>query len=369
MSEPSPDKPKPAAVPPTPRLRFRLVHALYAMTLLGSSLAAFGARGIIPALVVLGVWTLAFLSSSRPRALARACLLLLLGFCCVGVLLPAVQPPSRTRPRVSCSNNLKNISLALQNYHDTYGQFPPAYVPDENGKPMHSWRVLILPFMTYRNLYDTYDFDQPWDGPNNRKLAENAPEVYACPTRPASGGQANSHSSYFAVVGPRTVWPGAASRRMKEIESADGTSQTLMVVEAHLPDVAWSEPRDLSLDEGVRLLISKDPPHAGGHVREDFFYAYYDGRNAAMADTSIRFLHQGLSSEAATALLIVDDGDSLREDLSRSGTVSAKRLNLGNCYRLAVFVLLTLFPLPWVWISPRRTDEQKNEEQAADLRS
>jgi hypothetical protein len=66
-------------------------------------------------------------------------------------------------------NNLKQIGLALRNYHDAYGRFPPAYVADGHGPPMHSRRVLILPWLEKREIYDRYRFDEPWDGPNNRK--------------------------------------------------------------------------------------------------------------------------------------------------------------------------------------------------------
>ena len=57
--------------------------------------------------------------------------------------------------------NLKEIALAIHNYHDVYQRFPPAYVADEDGKPMHSWRVLVLEFIrdpTAKQLYNQYDF-------------------------------------------------------------------------------------------------------------------------------------------------------------------------------------------------------------------
>jgi len=73
-----------------------------------------------------------------------------------------------------CSGHLCQISLALHNYHDVFGCFPPAYIADSRGRPMHSWRVLILPFMEQVALYNAYHFEEPWDGPNNRKLARMA---------------------------------------------------------------------------------------------------------------------------------------------------------------------------------------------------
>lgn len=354
MSE-SPSDEQTCAVAQPHRIRLRIVHILYVVALLASGLATFGARGMVPSLVVLGVWTPVFVSRSRPRAWATVCLLMVIGFCVLGVVLPALRP-TRTRPyRMSCNNNLKNIGLALNNYHDTYGTFPPAHIPDKNGKPIHSWRVLILPFMEYRNLYDAYDFTEPWDGPKNRKLLVKMPAPYVCPDRPASGEQDGLHISYFAVVGPKTMWPDAKSRQIREIKDADGTSHTLLVIEALVPEVAWSEPRDLSYDEAVRLLSSRDSRRVGGHLVEDFFYEHYFSRHAALVDGSVHFVHRGLPRETATALLTIDDGYGLEEGWSSSGNVSAKRPKLGNWYRLAVFVLLMILPLPWVWISPRRS--------------
>jgi hypothetical protein len=93
----------------------------------------------------------------------------------IAFLLPAVRSARGAAYRSHCSSNLKQIALALHNYHDTFGAFPPAYVADESGKPMHSWRVLILPFLESSPLYDKYRFDEPWDGPNNRQLLKHMP--------------------------------------------------------------------------------------------------------------------------------------------------------------------------------------------------
>src|SRR5436190_7601184 len=81
----------------------------------------------------------------------------------VALLLPAMRFGTREAARrMQCSNHLKQIGLALQNYHDEYKSLPPAYIADTEGKPMHSWRVLILPFMEQKPLYDKYDFNEPW---------------------------------------------------------------------------------------------------------------------------------------------------------------------------------------------------------------
>src|SRR5688500_8670454 len=67
--------------------------------------------------------------------------------------------------RSSCLGHCCQLGIALHSYHDEYGSFPPAYVADANGKPMHSWRVLILPFIEEQALYQRYRFNEPWNGP------------------------------------------------------------------------------------------------------------------------------------------------------------------------------------------------------------
>ena len=74
---------------------------------------------------------------------------------------------------------------ALQAYHQANGCFPPAYIADKNGKPMHSWRVLILPYLDYDDLYKAYDFSEPWDGPKNKTAAGHAAS-WSMPARATS---------------------------------------------------------------------------------------------------------------------------------------------------------------------------------------
>src|SRR4051812_9073955 len=81
-------------------------------------------------------------------------------------LSPSTGPREASK-RTQCKNNLKEIALALHNYHEAYGCFPPAYIADKDGRPMHSWRVLILPYLDEKPLYLKYRFDEPWNGPHN----------------------------------------------------------------------------------------------------------------------------------------------------------------------------------------------------------
>lgn len=138
---------------------------------------------------------------------------------------------------------LKCLGLAFHNYHDVYGSFPPAYLADEQGRPMHSWRALILPFVEQHELYDQYRFDEPWDGPNNSQLADRMPRTFHMPSEPPS----SSRTNIVAIVGEPTAFPGARATRLRDFR--DGTEYTILLTEIADSDILWLEPRDLCFEE------------------------------------------------------------------------------------------------------------------------
>lgn len=190
--------------------------------------------------------------------------------------------------------------MALQQYHDAFGCFPPAYVADENARPMHSWRVLILPFVDQQELYKRYRFDEPWDGPNNRKLHDVIVPLYSCPSEPKRG----SATSYVVVTGPETAWRGGTSLSLGDIR--DGTSQTISVAEVASGSVHWMEPRDLEFDRMSFTIDSSDKAvgleshHPGG-------------ANVLMADGSVHWLAAKTARRSLRALLTASGGDDVGE--------------------------------------------------------
>ena len=80
-------------------------------------------------------------------------MLLGIGLLLVGLLVPATRSAGPAARRAQCVNNLKQIALALSQYEQTYQALPPAYTVDAKGKPLHSWRTLILPFLEQSELY------------------------------------------------------------------------------------------------------------------------------------------------------------------------------------------------------------------------
>jgi hypothetical protein len=169
----------------------------------------------------------------------------------VALLLPAVQA-ARTAAQISqCSNNMKQIGIAMHNYHDMYGSFPPAYIADETGQPMHSWRVLLLPFLGEVTLYEQYKFDEPWDSPNNSSLSYMMPAVYRCPVSDNSMDE----TTYMVINGPGFIFDGESSTTLRDI--IDGTSNTIMVVDADAAPVHWTAPEDIDWNAaGVDITSS-----------------------------------------------------------------------------------------------------------------
>jgi len=153
--------------------------------------------------------------------------------------------------RVRCQGNLTAIGTAMHQYHEKYGHFPPAFVPNKDGKPEHSWRVLLLEFLDAKT-FGAYKLDEPWDGPNNRKLETELPNCYACPAD--KGGREKRQTTYFVVVGP-TVFPGATTVKLEDIRRP--RNATILVVEAVGQEVHWMKPKDLAFDS--LSFVPNDP--------------------------------------------------------------------------------------------------------------
>jgi hypothetical protein len=110
-----------------------------------------------------------------------------------------------------------------------------------NGKPMHSWRVLVLPYLGAGEaaLYGKYNFSEPWNGPNNSKLASQMPDVFRCPTQRSLAGSVPTETHYFAIVGAEAAFLDEKSRKISQFR--DGTANTIVLVEATgSASIGWS---------------------------------------------------------------------------------------------------------------------------------
>lgn len=202
--------------------------------------------------------------------------------------------------RSQCKNNLKQIGMALYSYHEAYGSFPPAYIADREGRPMHSWRVLLLPYLDQTPLYQEYRFDEPWNGPNNRLLASRIPSLFSCPIETsAKGKQAATMTSYVAVIGDETVWPGNRSTKFQDM--TDGTANTIAVVEVADSGIDWMEPRDLHLLQMAAAINSRSGQGISSR--------HTGGVNSLFCDGSVHFLPDTLPIESLRALVTRGGGE------------------------------------------------------------
>ena len=239
----------------------------------------------------------------RPRFWTRArlsfwavSLVLIVG---VGFLLRPMESSREYAAHTECKFRLQSIGIALHNYHAAYGSFPPAHVTDESARPIHSWRVLLLPFLDEWKLYEDYRFDEAWDSPHNARIAERMPEVYRCPAGDERG--ARGTTNYVVLVGPGAVFDGHSGTALLDV--VDDRAQTILVVETAARTVPWTEPRDLSPEELLRDLRRTQKPdrrHEGGmHV--------------VLVDGSVRSLSPEISGETLRSLVSIAGGEAVRE--------------------------------------------------------
>lgn len=181
------------------------------------------------------------------------------GLVCAGgaylLIAPAVGQARKAAQRAQSSNNLKQLGLALHNYHDTYQCFPPAVVKDKDGKPLYSGRVLLLPFMEQNNLYQAFDKDKAWNSPENERISQTIITTFL---DPGSTSKPSSRSDYVFVTGKETIFDGKNKVAMNGNQIPDGTSNTLVMVETLAGPSSWAEPKDWDADTGTILPGNRD---------------------------------------------------------------------------------------------------------------
>lgn len=291
-----------AAPNDSPQFQFTLRQLLTGMTILCVLTALGSWLGIGTALflfVLFTTITIAIRFASK-RRFAEAALTVLVGFIFLVLLLPTLGT-ARDSPRWAfCQNNMRNIALALQQYEILNGTLPPAYIADESGKPMHSWRVLLLPYLEQQQIYRQYRFDEPWDSPNNSQLHGHIVKLFKCP----SDNRTTNDTSYVFVTGSQTIWPGATATKLADIK--DGPGSTIFLVEVHNSGIHWMEPRDLDF---AQMPMAINPTKGLGissvHLPEGF-------ANVVFADGKPQRIPNTASAKAIRAALTISGGEKDR---------------------------------------------------------
>jgi hypothetical protein len=207
-----------------------------------------------------------------------------------GMLLPAVQQVREAARRTDSANRLRQFALACHNHESAFREFPKHAIYSEDGMPLLSWRVKILPFIEQNALYEKFHLDEPWDSEHNIKLLDEMPEMYRSPN-----SMHTNKTIFLALEGEGTFMDGTNGRnRIQDIK--DGTSNTVMFVEAdENMAVEWTKPADLDFDP-------ENPMRGLGTLRPGGF-------NAAFCDGSIHFISWDLDPEMFRRMALRNDGE------------------------------------------------------------
>ncbi len=173
-------------------------------------------------------------------------------------------------------NDVKQVALAIHNFHDAYNQLPAA---KQQGL---SWRVAVLPYLEQEPQFRKFDLEKPWDDGANRAAAENMPQLF--------GDSPDGFTGISLVVPARPV------QRLADIK--DGLSNTIMLVRAPT-EIPWSKPQDLTVDQ-VIALYEKLP------ADEALIVCMYDG--------AVRPLRKGIDLATLQNLLEPADGNPIDLD-------------------------------------------------------
>jgi len=215
-----------------------------------------------------------------------------------GFLLPATQKVREAAGRASSANNLKQIGLAVHNYHDVHNTFP-ADIKDKTGKAILSWRVEILPYIEQQALYQQIKLDEPWDSPANKRVAQTQIKTFMSPNATNSqvdGGYGVTH--YRGVKGKGMAFDPTV-KSLNFAGFTDGLSNTIMVVESGDP-VAWMRPDDFVVPAKGAIPRLEVPGRANQF-------------NALFGDGSVRWINRaGLTDDDLRAYFTRNGGEVVR---------------------------------------------------------
>lgn len=252
----------------------------------------------------------------------------------IGLLLPAVQKVREAAARMSCQNNLKQIGLALHNFHDSNQRFPTANTPT-----FGSFFTNILPYLEQANIERRYDYTQYPTFPPNDQITDLPIKIYLCPSmQPPQVPQSTAYSSYAACIGSNSAWspppdngmigrhdyygdPTNGTKGFRFTDITDGTSNTIAVGEMgfQLKDYRFSSGPNAGNVRGgntswpwgyasfsfgsTRVMMNTVIPPASTLDRlETFRSDHTGGCNFLFGDGSVHFIGNSISPATYSAL-------------------------------------------------------------------
>jgi hypothetical protein len=201
--------------------------------------------------------------------------------------------------RANSRNNLKQIGIALHNYHDIHMMFPPGGFFGADDKMHHSWQTFVLPQIDRANLFNQIDFDVPWDDPRNTPTFQTEVPIYLFPGNGeavGSGGLALSHYAGNLNVLPK-VKMSRENHPLRISEIYDGTSNTMVAGEVGEGFKPWGSPANL-----------RDPSLGLNKGESSFGRASGDGAYLLFCDGSVEFVRNDVDQELLRRISLPSDG-------------------------------------------------------------
>ena len=196
-----------------------------------------------------------------------------------------------------CATNLNSLAQAIQKYVEEKGSYPPVWTADAEGKPLHSWRVLILPYLDEEELYNSIHLDEPWDSEHNRQFHSKMPTIFRCP---ASRFANEATTTYSWIAGPSAYPSGPVA--LKPSDVTDNPNSTIMLVERKTP-ICWMKPEEIS-EENALKGVGIDRGIGSDHLRE--------GANVAFFDGTIRFISNNAPLDSLKKIISYSGGEEIQ---------------------------------------------------------
>ena len=220
----------------------------------------------------------------------------------IGMLLPAVQQVREAARSIQCSNHLRQIGIALQNYHSSHENFPagvtgwrPFFNGDQSKRNL-AWSVFILPQLEQDNIYQMLDINQAFDSVRNEEAGSRSISVFECPSANQTVSQTNklgvTHYGgiYGERINSRNDPPKGCmifDRPISIRDITDGTSNTLIVAEdSQFSDGQWINGRNV-FDQAFAI---NDAPNFENDIRSN----HSGGANGVFADGHVQFLSESM---------------------------------------------------------------------------
>jgi prepilin-type processing-associated H-X9-DG protein len=181
-------------------------------------------------------------------------------------------------------------------------------MPDREGRPMHSWRVAILPYLEQTTLFNAYNFYVPWNAAANVTVANAQVSVFTCPSDLESD---RLHTDYCMITGPGTLHDPQRFGNPGLRDITDGTSYTIIVAEVANSGIHWLDPRVVTIDLGPSGYRSIDNSglRINGQPGRWISSHHPGGANVLFADGSVLFLKENVQPTTLKALLTPQYGE------------------------------------------------------------